>query len=124
MPLPPPTAPTTRCVGACGRSTRPRLTTTPMRGTTAKSNGMCDIAESWRWTSEGSRGFVSVMDEEFITALCARIGMIMEDASVIALTIGGLGETQRHVAISDIAGASERIAALVNAVRALERLDP
>lgn len=92
-----------------------------MLASSTKSNGMSAVAQSWRWTSESSHGFVPGMDDtaDLIAALCTRIGMIMEDTSAVALAISGMNEHQRHNAISDIEAASERIAALVAAVWAL-----
>ena len=62
------------------------------------------------------------MDEhtsELIAQLCTRIGMIMEDASVVALTVGGLTVKERDDAIAALEAAAERISALVAAVKAL-----
>ena len=62
------------------------------------------------------------MDEdtsELTAQLCTRIGMIMEDASVVALTMGGLVGVERNDAIVVLADAAERINALVAAVKAL-----
>ena len=64
----------------------------------------------------------AAMDEDtidLIVALCTRIGMIMEDTSVIALTLRGATEIQRHEAVADIKAASDYIAALVGAVQVL-----
>lgn len=65
---------------------------------------------------------VLVMDDdtdELIAQICTRIGMIMEDASVVALTAGGLAGEERDAAIAVLANAAERITALVGAVKAL-----
>ena len=62
------------------------------------------------------------MDEhtnELIAQLCTRIGMIMEDASVMALTVGGLTVKERDDAIGLLAAAAERISALVASVKVL-----
>ena len=62
------------------------------------------------------------MDEhtnELIAQLCTRIGMIMEDASVVAVTVGGLTVKERDDAIAALEAAAERIGALVSAVTAL-----
>ena len=62
------------------------------------------------------------MDEQtddLIAQLCARIGMIMEDASVTALTIVGKSPTDRLAVIEELEGAAKRIDALVAAVSAL-----
>jgi hypothetical protein len=65
----------------------------------------------------------AAMDDDtadLVDALCTRIGTIMEDTSLVALTIGGTKGDQRHGAIANIEAASERIVALVRAVRALQ----
>jgi hypothetical protein len=56
---------------------------------------------------------------EIITQLCTRIGMIMEDASVVALTIRELKGDARATAIAELEAAGERIRALAGAARAL-----
>ena len=67
------------------------------------------------------------MDEdtsELIEQLCTKIGMIMEDASVVALTVGGLTVKERDDAIAALEAAAERIGALVSAVTALTPYRP
>ena len=54
---------------------------------------------------------------DLIVQLCTRVGMIMEDASVVALTIGGLASEDRQTALEEIRKAAERISALVEAAR-------
>lgn len=56
---------------------------------------------------------------ELIVQLCTRIGMIMEDTSVVALTIPDQADGERDAAISVLRDASDRISALVAAVNAL-----
>ena len=69
----------------------------------------------------GSGRGVSMDDNtaDLVAHLCTRIGMIMEDASVTALTIGGKSPTDRLAAIDELEGAAKRIDALVSAIRAL-----
>ena len=65
----------------------------------------------------------AAMDEdtlELTARLCTRIGMIMEDASVIALTIGAASEADRMEALAQLDAASGRISDLVRAVRAVQ----
>jgi predicted hotdog family 3-hydroxylacyl-ACP dehydratase len=57
--------------------------------------------------------------DDLITQLCTRIGMIMEDTSVTALTAGCLDQHERLAAITKMEMAAQRIDALVAAVRAL-----
>ena len=64
------------------------------------------------------------MDEdnaELIDLLCTRIGSIMEDASVIALTLGRLPAEERRARIEDLQHASARIAAMTAALGSLAR---
>lgn len=55
-------------------------------------------------------------DHELIDALCTRIGTIMEDASVIALSSRG---DVRHARVVDLAEAIEQMSALIAAARAV-----
>ena len=57
--------------------------------------------------------------DDLIAQLCTRIGMIMEDASVTALTVSGKNPSDRPAAIDDLEGAARRINALAAVVRAL-----
>ena len=56
---------------------------------------------------------------DLIARLCTRVGMIMEDASVIALTVSGIEPSNRQAAIDELEGAARQINALVAAARAL-----
>lgn len=55
---------------------------------------------------------------DLIARLCTRVGMIMEDASVIALTISGREPGNRRAAIDELEGAARRINALIAAAKA------
>jgi len=62
------------------------------------------------------------MDDDtdgLIALLCTRIGAIMEDASVVVLTIGHCEPGQRGAALPDLEQASARISALLGATKAL-----
>lgn len=62
------------------------------------------------------------MDEgkaELIALLGTRIGTIMEDASVVALTLGSADENQQATDIDQLVGAAEQIAALTSALQGL-----
>ncbi len=64
------------------------------------------------------------MDQEtsdLITQISTRIGMIMEDASVIALTLGRVGSEARVAKVCEIADAAAKIHALTEAIKALSR---
>lgn len=63
------------------------------------------------------------MDEntvELIAQLCTRIGMIMEDASVVALTIGNIDGDGMQQVVADLQRAADNISRLVAAVKALQ----
>jgi hypothetical protein len=64
---------------------------------------------------------LAVMDDdaELMGLLCTRIGMIMEDASVIALTLAAADPEARLVQLAELKAASAAIAALVAAVESL-----
>lgn len=91
----------------------------------AKSNGLCTSArQSWIWTWRGTRAVATAMDDDtdshdLVDQLSTRIGMIMEDASVVALTIAPRGDPARYEAIDDLQHAARQITALVGAIRAL-----
>jgi hypothetical protein len=57
---------------------------------------------------------------ELTAQLCTRIGMIMEDASVLALGIGRADEAGRVHAIAQLDTATIRITALVRAAQAIQ----
>jgi hypothetical protein len=58
-------------------------------------------------------------NDELIDLLCTKIGAIMEDASVIALTISGVPADERGARIGDLERASASIAAITAAVASL-----
>ena len=63
------------------------------------------------------------MDEdtlELTASLCTRIGMIMEDASVIALTLAAASEADRMEALAQLDAAAGRISDLVRVVWAVQ----
>ena len=57
--------------------------------------------------------------QELIVLLCARIGMIMEDASVVALTIGSRDQDACLAAIAKLDLATEQIGGLIKATQSL-----
>ena len=70
----------------------------------------------------GKPSLVHGMDEdtaELISRLCTRIGMIMEDASVVALIFGSVDEVDRTDVIARLEMNARRIDQLIGAVRAL-----
>jgi hypothetical protein len=60
---------------------------------------------------------------DLVNQLCTRIGMIMEDASVLALIISSVDQADRVERLTQLAHASARISALVRAAMALEHED-
>ncbi len=64
---------------------------------------------------------VGMDDETFdlIAQMCTRIGMIMEDASIVALTVNAISREERMGAIADLEAASSQIRALAKAAKAL-----
>lgn len=56
---------------------------------------------------------------DLIARLCTRVGMIMEDASVIALTVSGIEPSNRQETIDELESAARRTNALIAAARAL-----
>jgi hypothetical protein len=61
------------------------------------------------------------MDEtdELVALLCTHIGMIMEDASVVALTIGSLSPTEKLAATARLQQWITIMARLIEAVSAV-----
>jgi len=57
---------------------------------------------------------------ELIEQLCTRIGMVMEDAIMDALTVGEMSGDEREGALRRIDYALERMMALIAAARALD----
>lgn len=66
---------------------------------------------------------VDMNDEtrELIILLCTRVGMIMEDASVMALAIGSRDQDERLAAIAELEVTVEQIRRLVKAAQSLLR---
>lgn len=65
----------------------------------------------------------AAMDEdtlELTARLCTRIGMIMEDASVIALTLAAASGADRMEALAQLDAAAGRINDLIRAVQAVQ----
>lgn len=60
-------------------------------------------------------------NQELIILLCTKIGMTMEDASVVALTIGSKDQDARLAAIEELGEAAKRIRWLVKATQSVLR---
>lgn len=61
--------------------------------------------------------------DDLIALLCTRVGMIMEDSSVAALTVGGLDLERRDHVLTGLETAADQIKVLVYAARALTGYD-
>ena len=57
--------------------------------------------------------------DELIIQLCTRVGMIMEDACMAALTIGRVEHVARQTELGKLEMAADRIAALLHAAKTL-----
>ena len=57
--------------------------------------------------------------DELVALLCTHIGMIMEDASFVALTLGSLSGLDRSEAIAKLHNATRIADCLMEAVRAV-----
>ncbi|QJU59993.1 hypothetical protein HL653_21615 [Sphingomonas sp. AP4-R1] len=60
-------------------------------------------------------------DAELITRLCTRAGMIMEDTSLLAVTMIGRDEGARTPSLITLSGAAFTIQALIAAAVALDQ---
>jgi hypothetical protein len=60
--------------------------------------------------------------DELVIHLCTQLGMIMEDTSIVALTIGGLSDSERAGEIAKLRVAAEKVCRLIEAARILSRL--
>lgn len=59
--------------------------------------------------------------DNLIAQLCTRIGMIMEDASPMAIGIGAVTAAERRAAVTEISVAAAQISAICEAVEVLTR---
>jgi hypothetical protein len=59
------------------------------------------------------------IDHELISLLCTKIGMLMEDHSALALTLGAQSQGEQNTAIDELAHASTKIAKLVAATQSI-----
>ena len=58
--------------------------------------------------------------KDLVIQLCTRIGMIMEDTSMVALSVRGMEHNERTAALREIERAANRIHALAAAAKALQ----
>lgn len=79
--------------------------------------------KSWLWTLGHSVSRSVDMDDvdELVIRLCTQIGTIMEDTSIVALTIRGLSGSKRAEAIAEMSTAADHIWRLIEATRVLSR---
>ncbi|WP_379552471.1 hypothetical protein [Qipengyuania sp. DGS5-3] len=59
------------------------------------------------------------IDQELISLLCAKIGMLMEDHSTLALTACSQSDGEQRAAIDELAVASYKIARLAAAAQSI-----
>ena len=126
MLLPPPKALPIASVRAVSRLAGRDSVNAPMLRTAAKSNGICSHATKLCLDLSAGHWRSVPMDkdtDDLIAQLCTRVGIIMEDSSVAALTVGGLAPEKRNDVIAALEAAADRINALVCAARALACYD-
>jgi len=58
---------------------------------------------------------------DLVVQLCTRIGMIMEDASPVALTVVGMEPAERKAALATLERAIGQLGALIAVVKSLHR---
>lgn len=59
------------------------------------------------------------IDQELISLLCTKIGMLMEDHSILALTVGSQIDGNQNVVIDELSAASTKIAKLAAAAQSI-----
>lgn len=59
------------------------------------------------------------IDHKLISLLCTKIGMLMEDHSTLALTVGSKSEGGQKAAVDELAVASSKIARLAAAAQSI-----
>lgn len=59
------------------------------------------------------------IDRELISLLCTKIGMLMEDHSILALTVGCQSKGKQRSEIDELAIASTKIAKLAAAAQSI-----
>ena len=93
-----------------------------MLGIASKSNGNLDFCEKMAVDLLGKPSLVHGMDEdtaELVSHLCTRIGIIMEDASVVALTLGSSDAEQRADGLQQLERSASQISRLLQAALVL-----
>ncbi|MEO1731146.1 MAG: hypothetical protein AAFR64_10445 [Pseudomonadota bacterium] len=61
------------------------------------------------------------IDQELISLLSAKVGMLMEDRATGALTIGSLSAERQKAAIDTLAAASKTITKLADAAQSISK---
>lgn len=88
-----------------------------------ESNGLCRAAKKLHVDFAPRPWLACGMDEDaadLIIQLCTRAGMLMEDASVLALTLGSVEPSLRGQVLGQLVEASERISSLLQEAMALQ----
>ena len=87
-----------------------------------RSRMECAAHKSCVWTSPRGESVVPAMDADtadLVDQICTRIGMMMEEASVIALTTRRLSNEQRVAAVAQLRTTTRIISALAEAAKML-----
>jgi len=122
VPLPPPTAPAERIVGAAAVSAAAFTDSSNARSHAEVEREDRVSQEKLLVDFSGDQGLCERVDDdiELVNLLCTRVAAMMEDASVIALTLGALQPDARAEAMAHLEHASEQIHALIHAALAIE----
>lgn len=59
------------------------------------------------------------IDTELITLLCTKAGMLMEDHSALALTVGSEAADEQRAALRELAQTAEKLNAVIAAAQSL-----
>lgn len=85
-----------------------------------KSNGLCIRKLDLDFRSQPSLGPGMESDtDDLVLLLCTQIGMLMEDASVVALTLKSREPDQRAAEIENLHAQISRMAKIIDAATAL-----
>lgn len=123
MLLPPPKALPVKPVRAAVPHARRDSVNTPMLAERTKSNGMCRLHATKLHLdlciASRLRGVMEDGNTNTVSELCTQIGMLMEDASVDALTIRGMNSAERATALDRLDKAIDEMRALLAKVHML-----
>ena len=95
------------------------MATNAWYGRQVQWNMHCKKLDMDSGTAPRIRGCMDLEIDDLVAGLCTRIGMLMEDASVDALTIGAISVDERKEALWRIDNAIRHMQTIVAAARAL-----